>query len=161
MLKVNVKQISNEGTEFSGKISSRDLGLAVSNSAVAIKFDDFIEYQLYVSCVSDGILVAGKVKVGVKTDCVRCLAHYNFILEANDVCHFYEHVKSDELDITEDIREDLLISLPSKFLCGQECSGLCPSCGKNLNNEKCDCTVIPETDDEEENPWSALDKLDI
>lgn len=161
MLKVNIRQLTDEGMDFSGKISREDLGLVISDPATEIAFDDFVDYQFHISMVSEGILVAGTVSVGVKADCGRCLGDYRFLLTANDACHFYEHIKGDELDITDDIREDLLISLPSKYLCSDECSGLCPACGKNLNKEQCDCKIEKLPDEEEANPWNELDKLDI
>lgn len=161
MLKINIRRVTDEGIDFSGKISREDLGLSIADSAHKVAFDDFIEYQLYVSTVSDGVLVAGTVSVGVKADCGRCLGDYNFILSANDVCHFYENFKGDELDITADIREDILISLPSKYLCSKECSGLCPTCGKNMNREQCECKVEDVLDEDEVNPWSELDNLDL
>ena len=52
----------------------------------------------------------------------------------------------DTLDLDELLTEDLLLDVPSKFLCSPDCKGLCPSCGKNLNHGDCDCqqdTVDP------------------
>ena len=52
----------------------------------------------------------------------------------------------DTLDLDELLTEDLLLDVPSKFLCSLDCKGLCPSCGKNLNHGDCDCqqdTVDP------------------
>ncbi len=43
------------------------------------------------------------------------------------------------LDLAEVARADLLLELPSKFLCSPDCKGLCPQCGKNLNFESCTC----------------------
>lgn len=44
------------------------------------------------------------------------------------------------LDTDALLRDDILLELPSKFLCKDSCKGLCPKCGKNLNKGKCDCT---------------------
>lgn len=43
------------------------------------------------------------------------------------------------LDLTELAVSDLLISLPTKILCREDCKGLCPRCGKNLNDGDCGC----------------------
>ncbi|HEY95100.1 MAG TPA: DUF177 domain-containing protein [Dehalococcoidia bacterium] len=45
------------------------------------------------------------------------------------------------MDISEAIRQYTLMALPIKPLCSQDCSGLCPTCGTNLNEKKCDCTI--------------------
>lgn len=43
------------------------------------------------------------------------------------------------LDTDALLRDDILLELPSKFLCKDSCKGLCPKCGKNLNVGRCDC----------------------
>ncbi len=162
MLKINIKQLTNEGMDFSGKVFSESIGLKISESEVDITFGKNVKYALHVSSVSGGILVAGKISLKVESECGRCLEKYVFSLIMAEVCHFYENVSGDYLDITDDIREDILINLPSKYICSDDCGGLCPSCGKNMNQEKCDCHIKLQTDDKvEENPWSALDKLDV
>ena len=44
------------------------------------------------------------------------------------------------LDTDALLRDDILLELPSKFLCKDSCKGLCPKCGKNLNNGSCACS---------------------
>lgn len=50
-----------------------------------------------------------------------------------------------KLDTDALLRDDILLELPSKYLCSNECKGLCPKCGINLNEKTCGCTV-KETD---------------
>ena len=45
----------------------------------------------------------------------------------------------EKLDITTEVRDALLLSLPLKILCRDDCLGLCPDCGANLNDEECRC----------------------
>lgn len=45
----------------------------------------------------------------------------------------------EELDVTAEVRDALLLALPMKMLCRENCLGLCPRCGANLNYEKCRC----------------------
>ena len=63
-----------------------------------------------------------------------------------------------ELDITEDVRNEMLIELPINLLCRDDCRGLCPKCGVNLNEVACGCR--PEGG-AEASPWSALDGLSL
>lgn len=44
-----------------------------------------------------------------------------------------------QLDLEALAQEDLLLDLPSKVLCQDDCQGICPQCGKNLNDGPCDC----------------------
>jgi uncharacterized protein len=58
------------------------------------------------------------------------------------------------LDLTEAIRQYALLAMPMKPLCRIDCAGLCPRCGHNLNQGKCDCpseSIDPR--------WSELAKL--
>ena len=59
------------------------------------------------------------------------------------------------MDLSEAIRQYTLMALPIKPLCRQDCSGLCPTCGTNLNEKKCNCT--PETDPR----WEKLNTLSL
>lgn len=44
------------------------------------------------------------------------------------------------LDVDDLVLTDILLSLPMKFLCSEDCKGLCAQCGKNLNEGSCGCT---------------------
>jgi uncharacterized protein len=58
------------------------------------------------------------------------------------------------LDLTEAVRQYFLLAIPMKALCKKDCAGLCPACGENLNQGKCDCPA-PDTDPR----WSRLAEL--
>lgn len=105
---------------------------------------------------------AGLVKLSLATSfnfqkpCDRCGTDVN-----REVHYFFEHYlvtslsgdQNDDyietpdytIDIDELVRDDILLELPSKYLCSNECRGLCPKCGANLNEKTCGCTV-KETD---------------
>lgn len=51
----------------------------------------------------------------------------------------YIVVENQLLDLDELVNEEISLSLPSKMLCNDDCKGLCPKCGTNLNVKKCDC----------------------
>lgn len=51
----------------------------------------------------------------------------------------YIVVKNRTLDLDELVNEEVVLFLPSKILCKDDCKGLCAQCGANLNVEKCDC----------------------
>lgn len=58
------------------------------------------------------------------------------------------------LDLKEAIRQYTLLAIPMKPLCREDCAGLCPNCGQNLNQGRCDCPV------QDIDPrWSKLTKL--
>jgi len=49
---------------------------------------------------------------------------------------FYE---GEEVDLKRYIREQIVLSLPPRFICSEDCKGLCPQCGVNLNQKTCPC----------------------
>lgn len=52
------------------------------------------------------------------------------------------------------VREQVLLAAPLKVTCRDDCKGLCPQCGKNLNQEQCSCSV-----EQEEPRWAALKEI--
>jgi uncharacterized metal-binding protein YceD (DUF177 family) len=61
----------------------------------------------------------------------------------------------ESVDLTEDIRESMILAFPHYPVCNPECKGLCPQCGVNLNNAPCSCQ--PPADDR----WAGLDGLNL
>ncbi len=57
----------------------------------------------------------------------------------------YVVTPDERLDLDCLLREDILLDMPSKFLCSPDCKGICPKCGKNLNEGPCGCD-LRETD---------------
>ncbi len=64
------------------------------------------------------------------------------------------HTSANEIDITEDVREYLLLAVPMKLLCRDDCAGLCGKCGANLNRGACDCVA-----DDIDPRWEDLKKI--
>lgn len=71
--------------------------------------------------------------------CSRCLKEYTRTIE-KDFKKEYPLDKAEQfVDITQDIREEVILDYPVKFLCKPDCRGLCPKCGKDLNDGECSC----------------------
>jgi uncharacterized protein len=117
------------------------------------------------------IMLRAAVNASAWLTCDRCLEHFDekigtrygilYVIESRTM----QEVQSDEevqilshdtnyIDLDEDARQFLELSLPQKQLCREDCAGLCPICGKNKNREQCSCTV--EVIDPR---WDALKKL--
>ncbi|MDD4689774.1 MAG: DUF177 domain-containing protein [Eubacteriales bacterium] len=80
------------------------------------------------------------------TECARCLEQVSFevsyefedriVFEESDE---YISLESDEFNLDEYVYEELSLRLPFRVLCDDDCKGLCPTCGINLNNSSCQC----------------------
>lgn len=120
------------------------------------------------------ILVKCAVKTEAELTCSRCLGNFRQPLKIKFEEEFLPTLDAqsgmplpapeessaftiDEqhiLDLTEALRQYFLLAVPMKALCKKDCAGLCPTCGKNLNQGKCDCP------DEDTDPrWSKLAEL--
>ena len=72
--------------------------------------------------------------------CARCLVQFEdeFSKEADLV---YPIRGATEVDLTDDIRQEIVMEYPMKPLCRESCKGFCSQCGQNLNEATCDCKV--------------------
>ena len=78
---------------------------------------------------------AKPISVAQKVDIFHTLVtHLND--EANDELLLVNELR---FDLDPLVTEDIFLSLPSKFLCKEECKGVCPRCGKDLNMDSCSC----------------------
>lgn len=103
--------------------------------------------------------VSGTIKGEIEIDCTRCLrpaespldAEFKaaFVTPENYTAEREAELRADDLDVAvfegdeinlaELAREQILLNLPTRFLCKDDCRGLCPKCGVNLNDAACDC----------------------
>ena len=157
MILVNTSHITDTFLRLRGTESADVLELTGDVTAAGE-----IRYDLTASMAGQDLVVRGEASVPVKTECARCLRDVAATLCAKEICIVRENVPAREVDITSDIREELLLTMPSRFLCSSDCKGLCPGCGANLNEKKCSCGKKKKGKAEtpaEESPWAVLDQL--
>ena len=66
----------------------------------------------------------------------------------------YLHPDTDKIELDSDVRDFAILAVPMKRLCSENCKGLCPRCGENLNDGSCNC------DEKIIDPrWESLQKL--
>jgi uncharacterized protein len=111
---------------------------------------------------SDGeVHIEGRYSVEMTAQCDRCLQTARFPLEAGFDLYYRptsvlareEEVEIEEgeteigfyvgggLELEDILREQVLLALPMQRICGEDCKGICPVCGKNRNEAACDCSV--------------------
>ncbi len=161
MIKVNTCHIGDEPLPVNGTESNEILDLNAAPEAPEMIPVSDITYQLYATKTGQDLLVNGSATFDMETHCARCMKKITVPVTAGKLCLFFEKVPEQEVDLTDDIREELLLALPDYIHCSEDCKGLCPHCGANLNDETCSCDEQDNSDDipPEESPWSALDQL--
>ena len=145
-------RIPLEGKDIEGEEDAQVLALEKGAGAEP---DGPIRYQLHLQCVSHELIVTGVVGVTVRLVCSRCAV--TFKEKIQDRAFFCEREVPDlhqTLDLTDEVRETIILDFPNFPLCGEACRGLCPRCGVNLNRERCGCRP------EEPGRWSVFSGLD-
>ncbi len=156
MIRFSISRLEKEPIELAGEEPAEWLELPEDGILRAVSP---VSYRLLAQKVAGGgALVDGKAAVKVAGECGRCLEPVEMEV-VNDKIHlFYELPDEDELDITEDVRAEIMLELPVNPLCSEDCPGLCPTCGKDLNEGPCNCRPAPPPED---NRWGTLDQLKL
>ena len=153
-LQFQIQDLPDQGIPVEGEVPFAALEVADSER---VRCPNPLSFRLHVAPVQDGVLVTGQLTSELLMACDRCLASVPVPIAELSVCHHLENVEGVVVDLTEELREDILLVFPQTCLCQDECHGLCPDCGRNLNDGPCSCGAS----DDRENPWSALDGLDF
>ena len=129
-----------------------------------ISIPEEVPAELAVTRASTGWVFELRLTVRLHGPCMRCLGDA-VIEEALNLREYQAtspdsdelttpYLVDDRLDLSAWARDSLLLALPTQILCRPDCAGLCPVCGKNLNEE-------PHTHEEKETDprWEALEAL--
>ncbi len=104
---------------------------AVSNSASLVRLEADISYEYEAPCDRCGKTSVAKHTVQIEKSLASSIEG-----EESDTILLVPDMK---LDLDELIYTEVMLSLPMKHLCNENCKGICSKCGKNLNDGKCDC----------------------
>lgn len=162
-LKINISRLS-EG------VHSYDLETIAPDLELDDRFDRPIKVAAMLDKSGKQLRLEAKVETEGQFICDRCLekfrrsvgAAYSLVYlqespafsEPERLETQYISPDTNMIDLGEDVRQFLLLALPIKMLCREECKGLCALCGQNLNSARCSCS------DKEIDPrWEALRKI--
>lgn len=158
-MNINVSQLLKEAT---GATRRRDLSEDVTGIDDELRIVAPLTGSLKLLRTVDGILVTGKLQTVLELECSRCLEPFSVPIELEIEEEFHPSVDiqtgaqlplvDDEesgtiideqhiLDLTEIVRQSVFLALPMRPVCKEECAGLCPQCGQNLNEGRCECVV--------------------
>jgi uncharacterized protein len=155
-------ELNRTSEDFSEKLALEDSPEALEIEVEGVTFEKPIRVELVVSKNQDQLICQGQVTASAKLECSRCLAGYDYTVTSElsfvvDLAGDSDEARSEEegyfvvdssaaaFEIDDLVREAVLLSLPLKPLCSDDCKGLCPVCGVDLNRSQCSC-VREETD---------------
>lgn len=167
MLRVDLGRLAREGTVPVEAQIPADAGLWQDSG---IQWKGPVDVRLRVSYAGSGeVVVRGKVRGELAHECRRCLEPVVRSFDDDLTIVFVSGATGEDtdegdafvfdpvsgsLDLSEAVREEVILTMNPYVVCSPECVGLCPKCGKNLNEGPCDCaeaSVDPR--------WEALRAL--
>ena len=153
-MKILVARVPEEGFILEGEEPASILAWEMEQF---VKVGGDISYRFSIKHVLQELLVRGEMALAADIQCSRCSEFFSTSIGVSDFLRVYSIPEgTDEVDITEDLREELVLHVPAFPVCADECVGMCTQCGVNLNQVTCDCV-----EEEKPNPWSALDELNL
>ena len=141
-----------------------------------------LQWAITLTNTGDAILVAGTVRGTGTTACGRCLEDVAIEVDGEVEGYYLLHEPEDEgeeevdddfdilpedniIDLEPLILGAVLVDLPTMPLCKEDCKGLCPDCGTNLNEGECGCAETRAAEqaafDEAKNPFAKLRELNL
>jgi uncharacterized protein len=123
----------------------------------------------------DDIRVVGTLQTDLEILCARCLEPVPYPVkrqfdllyrpagsdigedrevELEDKDAAISYYEGEGVELAELLREQILLEVPLKTVCKEECKGLCPQCGRNLNTGECECAQAAS-----DPRWDALREL--
>lgn len=151
-MKINVKIIPVDGETLQSSEPATIMDFADSEA----QFEHPVEYQLHVQIQGNALLATGTVSTPVTLRCSRCLKTFQRPITIPEFVVHRELTGEDFVDLTDNLREDIILELPQRALCQADCQGLCLVCGKDLNEGDCRCN--PSQGDLR---WQTLDQIKL
>jgi DUF177 domain-containing protein len=159
-MKLRVEEITAEAREIAFLEPEAEINRILDAGPVRdFRVDGPISVTLSYYRAGTEIFLEGRISAATASVCARCAEEFaaprtrafRYVLsprvldsmgdgggvKADDV-EFTEY-EGEEIDLSPPIREQLLLALPTRALCREDCRGLCPRCGANLNQGACGC----------------------
>jgi uncharacterized protein len=149
MLRIDVRDLQRGPVDTTGALEPE--APALEGLALALEGPVAIDGRL--QSASEGeYLWRGQISATVLGECRRCLAPVRHAVAADvDVLFSTDADATDDpsvyplpdsathVDVTDAVREELALAAPTLVLCREDCAGLCPKCGADLNAGPCEC----------------------
>jgi uncharacterized protein len=163
-MEIIVEQITEEGLVFEFEKSVETFPVLAEMAANGeCKFAAPIRTALRVLRIGDMVEIDGDIETSVRLPCSRCLRPFEISLKPHFALTYMRRVtdvtedtepkevelnaedtgivyfQGEKINLKDTIQEQVVMEFPLKALCKQDCKGLCPNCGADLNEDLCDC----------------------
>jgi len=168
-MKVHLAQLHEGLNEIHHECTLEEIGFENDAEKQSL-FPNTIFVDVEIQKMSESYFVKLLVKTAAHFECDRCLEEFDQLIKNSFQIYYTKKIeneeenedyrfltdKTEEIDLTDTIVENLVLALPMKKICDEGCLGLCPDCGTNWNFSKCDChheTIDPR--------WEKLKNLSL
>jgi uncharacterized protein len=162
--RINISNLSEGIHEYSFEAEPSKIGINE-------QLDGLIKIEAKLDKSLRQILLKSEIQAEGVFVCDRCLEEFHRKLDVKYSMIYIQgnrstaDIKKEEeiqvlsadtnyIDLDDDIRQCVLLAIPQKLLCREDCNGLCPTCGVNRNTENCSCGA-----EAVDTRWDALKKL--
>ncbi|MFA5411415.1 MAG: DUF177 domain-containing protein [Candidatus Omnitrophota bacterium] len=136
-MKININQIPLEGLIIEEEINPAALDLETE----IVKLPESVKVRAEVSRITNAISVKMAIEAELQMSCSRCLGEFAVKLNKSLQLGYSADRVGPVIDLGPDIRAEIILDYPIKPLCKLSCKGLCPKCGRNLNEGGCNCAT--------------------
>jgi uncharacterized protein len=142
---------------------------AISEIGLEEPFFGNFQLKAELAKIRSQIIFNAVLTLNANFECDRCGSQYHSVIksefqlvyifgrvpeENEDLNIFYLPPEADKINLKNELKDYAILAVPMKRLCKEDCKGLCPYCGKDMNEENCSCS-----DKEADIRWLPLQDL--
>ena len=131
-MKIHVNQVPAEGLREHAAYDPTTMDMDREDVRLTEPFD----VDVFAVKVESELVVTIEVRCPLRLSCARCLEEFASVLTTEGLFS-YKVQPSDAVDITDDVRQEIILAYPMIPVCRPDCRGLCGVCGQNLNVAVC------------------------
>ena len=140
-MKIHVNRVPPEGLKLDMTCDPAALDIARVDMQPAAP----VSVSAFCRKDADELMVEVALRCVLECTCARCLTCFESVIKKQCLLH-YDVSARQVVDITDDVREEIMLEYPLVPVCEEQCRGLCARCGNNLNES--DCTHSIEVEDD-------------
>ena len=177
MYTLKLDEIPEEGLDLKWQEERVSLLAYLSGlSKIDFDFESPLQSEVKIKKAGRSVLITGKVQTTLRLQCVRCLKEFSYPLSSIFELTLHplkeapseeeielgseemesSFFKGEEIHLSEVACEQIFLEIPYQPICREDCKGLCPICGKELNLSSCECVK-----EEFSSGFSVLQKLKL
>jgi uncharacterized protein len=177
MFTLKLDEIPEEGLDLKWQEERASLLAYLEDlSRIDFDFESPLQSEVKIRKTGRSVLITGKVQTTLRLECARCLKEFSYPLSSIFELTLHplkeapseeeielgseelesSFFKGEEIHLSEVACEQIFLEIPYQPICREDCKGLCPICGKDLNLSSCECVK-----EDLSSGFSALQKLKL